>query len=68
MHETLCFSVQSVSPNVDDLPLRCDGCETVSCVVGSSSDHSRIGSALQMGCQLFFVHVWSTEFHCDLQL
>ena len=21
-----------------------------------------------MGCQLFFVHVWSTEFHCDLQL
>ena len=21
-----------------------------------------------MGCQVFFVHVWSTEFHCDLQL
>ena len=21
-----------------------------------------------MGCQLFFVHVWLTEFHCDLQL
>ena len=42
MHETLCFSRQSASPNVDDLPLRCDGCETVSCVVGSFSDHSRI--------------------------
>ena len=41
MHETLCFSRQSASPNVDDLPLRCDGCETVSCVVGSFSDHSR---------------------------
>ena len=37
MHETLCFSIQSPSPNVDDLPLRCDGCETVSCVVGSWS-------------------------------
>ena len=42
MHETLCFSGQSASPNVDDLPLRCDGCETVSCVVGSCSDHGRI--------------------------
>ena len=38
MHETLCFSIQSSSPNLDDLPLRCDGCETVSCVVGSWSD------------------------------
>ena len=38
MHETLCFSIQSPSPNLDDLPLRCDGCETVSCVVGSCSD------------------------------
>ena len=38
MHETFCFSMQSPSPNLDDLPLRCDGCETVSCVVGSSSD------------------------------
>ena len=43
MQETLCFSIQSLSPNLDDLPLRCDGCETVSCVVGSSSDHPRIG-------------------------
>ena len=42
MHETLCFSIQSPSPNLDDLPLRCDGCETVSCVVGSCSDHARI--------------------------
>ena len=42
MHETLCFSIQSPSPNLDDLPLRCDGCETVSCVVGSWSDHVRI--------------------------
>ena len=42
MHETLCFSIQSPSPNLDDLPLRCDGCETVSCVVGSVSDHGRI--------------------------
>ena len=46
MRETLCFSIQSPSPNLDDLPLRCDGCETVSCVVGSWADHSRIGSAL----------------------
>ena len=37
MHESLCFSIQSPSPNLDDLPLRCDGCETVSCVVGSVS-------------------------------
>ena len=47
MHEILCFAIQSVSPNVDDLPLRCDGCETVSCVVGvvgSWSDHSRINA------------------------
>ena len=42
MYETPCFSVQSVSPNVDYLPLRCDGCETVSCVVGSFSDRFRI--------------------------
>ena len=42
MHETLCFSIQSPSPNLDDLPLWCDGCETVSCVVGSCSDHGRI--------------------------
>ena len=42
MHETLCFSIQSASPNLDDLPLRCDGCETVSFVVGSCSDHGRI--------------------------
>ena len=42
MHESLCFSMQSPSPNLDDLPLRCDGCETVSCVVGSCSDHSPI--------------------------
>ena len=25
MHESLCFSIQSSSPNLDDLPLRCDG-------------------------------------------
>ena len=43
MHESLCFSTQSVSTNLDDLPLLCDGCETVSCVVGSCSDHVRIG-------------------------
>ena len=42
MHETLCFSIQLPSPNLDDLPLRCDGCETVSCVVGSWSDRFRI--------------------------
>ena len=54
MQETLCFSIQSLSPNLDDLPLRCDGCETVSGVVGSSSDHPRIGL--------------ESVFHCDLQL
>ena len=42
MHETLCFSIQSPSPNADDLPLQCDGCKTVSCVVGSFSDRFRI--------------------------
>ena len=47
MHESLCFSIQSASPNVDDLPLLCDGCETVSCVDhrimgGSCSDRFRI--------------------------
>ena len=42
MHESLCFSIQSSSPNADALSLRCDGCETVSCVVGSFSDHSEI--------------------------
>ena len=42
MHETLCFSIQSPSLNLHDLPLLCDGCETVSCVVGSCSDHVRI--------------------------
>ena len=77
MHETLCFSIQSPSPNLDDLPLRCDGCETVSCVVGSCSDHGRtmfgscsdhgrIGSALYLGFHLRFVYVRSTEFHFDL--
>ena len=79
MHETLCFSIQSPSPNVDDLPLRCDGCETVSCVVGSFSDHgriilesfldhSRIGSAMYMGLQVVLVDELPMEFHCDLQL
>ena len=38
MHETQCFSIQSPSPNADDLPLRCDGCETVRVW----SDHGRI--------------------------
>ena len=42
MHKTLCFSIQSASRNLDDLPLRCDGCETVSRVVGSWADHPRI--------------------------
>ena len=53
MHESLCFSIQSPSPNLDDLPLRCDGCETVSwcgrimvgyarIMVGSWSDRFRI--------------------------
>ena len=42
MYETRCFSRQGASPNVDDLPLRCDRCETVSCVIGSWSDRFRI--------------------------
>ena len=54
MHESLCFSIQSASPNVDDLPLRCDGCETVSCVVGSSSDHARIGLGSVPHCKWGF--------------
>ena len=54
MHESLCFSIQSASPNVDDLPLLCDGCETVSCVVGSSSDHPRIGLGSVPHCKCGF--------------
>ena len=54
MHETLCFSIQSPSPNLDDLPLRCDGCETVSCVVGSWADHGRIGLGSVPHCKWGF--------------
>ena len=54
MHETLCFSIQSPSPNLDDLPLRCDGCETVSCVVGSWADHARIGFRIVNGVSTVF--------------
>ena len=61
MHETLCFSIQSPSPNLDDLPLRCDGCETVSCVVGSVSDHSRIGLGSVPHCKWGFDCVSSTQ-------
>ena len=52
MHETLCFSIQSLSPNLDDLPLRCDGCDGLVCgricsdhpriILGSVSDRFRI--------------------------
>ena len=52
MNETLCFSIQSPSPNLDDLPLRCDGCETVSCVVGSVKCEVR-----SVKCE-----VWSVKF------
>ena len=48
------FHIQSASPNVDDLPLRCDGCETVSCVVGSVSDHGRIGLGSVPHCKCGF--------------
>ena len=61
------FHTKSV-PNLDfDLRLRCDGCETVSCVFGSHSriilgscsdlfsDHGRIGWRIVNG-------VWSTDF------
>ena len=68
--ETLCFSIPSPSPNLDELLLRCDGCETVSYVVGSWADHVRImgGSVPQYKCGFtcFYVHVRSTEFQCDL--
>ena len=65
MHETLCFAIQSLSPNLDDLPLRCDGCETVSGVVGSSSDPPRIilGSFSDPPRIIL-----ESVFHCDLQL
>ena len=56
MHETLCFSIQSLSPNLDDLPLRCDGCETVSGVVGSFSDCPRIGLPLWFATVRSFPH------------
>ena len=68
MHETLCFSIQSLSPNLDDLPLRCDGCETVSGVVGSSSDPPRIllgsfSDHSRIGIPLWFATVGSFP-HC----
>ena len=63
-------------PNLDDLPLRCDGvrdglvCGRI--ILGSWSDHSRtmVGSVphCKWGFKCFFVHARSTEFHCDLQL
>ena len=56
MHESLCFSIQSLSPNLDDLPLRCDGCETVSGVVGSFSDCPRIGLPLWFATVGSFPH------------
>ena len=68
MHETLCFSIQSPSPNLDDLPLRCDGCETVSCVVGSFSDHGSDRFRIVNGVSSVFRALRSTEFPCDLQL
>ena len=42
--ESICSSIQGASTNVDDLPLLCDGCQTVSCVVRSCSDHGPIWS------------------------
>ena len=69
MHETLCFSIQSPSPNLDDLYL-CGA--TVARRSRVWSDHVRImvGSVphCKWGFHLFFVHARSTEFHCDLQL
>ena len=56
-----CFSIESPSVNLGDLSLRCEGCETVSSVVGLRSDHARIGSALYMGCHQCFVHLQSTD-------
>ena len=73
MHESLCFSIQSPSPNVDDLPL-CGATgarrsrvwsDHARIILGSFSDRFRIVNGV---LQVFFVHVRSTEFHCDLQL
>ena len=60
MQDTLCFSRQCASPNVNDLPLRCVGCETVSYVVGSFLDHFRtlVGS----------VPHWKMGFNCFLYM
>ena len=41
MYETFCFPMQSLSATLDDLPLRCDGCETVSYGLGSWSNRFR---------------------------
>ena len=57
MQETLCFTIQSPSLNLDDLPLRCDGCETVSCVVGSWADHARIMGGSVPHCKWGFTCV-----------
>ena len=43
--------------HLDDLPLRCDGCETVSCVVGSCSDHGRIMGGSVPHCKWGFTCV-----------
>ena len=57
LRATASVSIQSPSPNLDDLPLRCDGCETVSCVVGSCSDHGRIMVGSVRHCKWGFVHL-----------
>ena len=54
--ETVCFPIHTPFANLHDLHLLCDGCKTVLYVVGSFSDHARIGSAFEMGFYLGFVH------------
>ena len=65
MHETLCFSIQSPSPNLDDLPLRCDGCETVSCAFAAGLRKSYWSGCMKAAtviCQQIFSILASVIF------
>ena len=54
MHEIYVFSVQSVSPNLDDQALQAVSRRS-RVILGTVSDHSRIGPVLKLQFQVFLV-------------
>ena len=63
MHEIYVFSVQSVSPNLDDQALQAVSRRS-RVILGTVSDHSRIGPVLRLQFQVFLVDEplkWTTE-------